>query len=239
MVDEQLSKILFEIVIPYRETSDRKEVFNYIYREFCNNFPDIRVSTYDSHHDNFNLSATRNIGMKEAFDRGADVALVVDADSITNFDNIKMSIIKAYEDKIVYNPYNSMIALGENGTNKIINKIPGYEKDVFYKYSKKDIVNNLVKSTVPCSGIITIPKNAFYDLDGYDENFIGWGPEDSDFFLRHLEVYQKPFGFVDGTYYSLYHSLPNKDYSESGMQYYKNKERNFGKFIVDINTVLL
>lgn len=45
-------------------------------------------------------------------------------------------------------------------------------------------------------GTIAIRRDAFFDLGGYDEGFVGWGGEDNEFFDRCKHVGHLTFGHV-------------------------------------------
>jgi hypothetical protein len=45
-------------------------------------------------------------------------------------------------------------------------------------------------------GTIAVRRDAFFDLGGYDEAFVGWGGEDNEFFDRCAAVKHLRFGFV-------------------------------------------
>ncbi|WP_373811190.1 glycosyltransferase family 2 protein [Porphyromonas macacae] len=65
-------------------------------------------------------------------------------------------------------------------------------------------------------------KEDFLKINGYDEDFIGWGHEDSDFSYRlHFSGVKKKFLKMGGTVFHLYH----KENSKS------NESENMAKFI--------
>lgn len=224
--------VRFNIIIPYRETDTRKEIFNFIYNRYLEWFPNIDIILCDSGSEVFNLSASRNIGMKKSFENGANVAFVSDADTICSYENIINSISIANESKRVCNPYSDFYFLNKDGTNLFMNNKDGFKSNANFHLKKEDVVDNVIRNIYPCSSLLAIPDTVFNDTGGYDENFIGWAPEDFDFFLTHIEFYQEPFLYIPGDAFSLYHSPASREHFDSGNSYYKTKKRNLGKFVL-------
>ncbi|MPV86006.1 galactosyltransferase-related protein [Ostreibacterium oceani] len=51
-----------------------------------------------------------------------------------------------------------------------------HEKDSNYKEYKQTVLG----------GAVLVPKDIFFDINGYSNNYWQWGREDDDFFIRHL-----------------------------------------------------
>lgn len=60
-------------------------------------------------------------------------------------------------------------------------------------------------------GNIIIHRDMFLKLKGYDENFIGWGREDSDFYNRILTAGYKENKISSNPEFSLYHLFHSRD----------------------------
>ncbi len=58
-------------------------------------------------------------------------------------------------------------------------------------------------------GVILIDKQSFLSVNGYCNNYFGWGVEDNDFYLR-CKRKNIPFVIRKGKYFSLFHK-PNGD----------------------------
>lgn len=68
-------------------------------------------------------------------------------------------------------------------------------------------------------------RTDFFDVNGYDEEFVGWGKEDSDFFHRLLMkgVKNRRLKFA-GIAYHLWHKLNSMDNLEKNTDYYKRAD---------------
>lgn len=162
------------------------------FKEKFNNIP-IKFVTQDD--TGFRLSRCRNNGAREA---SSDFLFYVDQDLI-----FTKNFIKTIKDNIKYNHF--IVGWPIRTTEEQLGKITDYDienfnfdkfitekqtklvKKQFCKDSLYRILNNLklrkrgVKFRGGVSGFF---KNDFIKINGYDENYIGWGNEDDDFGRR-------------------------------------------------------
>jgi hypothetical protein len=74
----------------------------------------------------------------------------------------------------------------------------------------------------------------FWEMNGWDENFIGWGYEDTAFDKTYKLLYDKPMSRVSGNCYRLYHSMrDDKDFNDNVERYnlhYDNPKADLKNF---------
>lgn len=199
------SDIKVSIVIPWRPTDSRMKAFNLINDWYRRNFPEYNIILSDCGSDKFNLSKSRNLGMKKAFDEGSDVVVLSDADVFVSVDSLIESINNSNINKCITNPYTIYIELNSNSTDMFFNQ----DRMCMGLYSwiseVPKLINGKPSSLVPCSGINVIPRSVWNDIDGFDENFVGWGYEDNAYFLKYYNQYGKIYDFINGLAISVYH----------------------------------
>lgn len=61
--------------------------------------------------------------------------------------------------------------------------------------------------TTSWGGASILPASVFRDVEGFDERFVGWGPEDAAFVTK-LETLHKPHRRLPGTLVHLWHPAP-------------------------------
>lgn len=206
----KINDVNIALVIPWREQTNRIEPFNKTIENYKKFFDDESIILCDKESEIFNASASRNIGISQAFNSGADIVLVSDADILIEIETLKKAItlsLSREEIFLLYENYirvifdsDSMKTLGEYNLRK--NRNSGY----FY----------------PCSGALLIPKRIYQELGGYDENFLGWGPEDLEYHYRYFLKYKKMYSFIENSKaYSIEHS--RKDWQSEELENNNNK----------------
>lgn len=188
--------------------------------------------------DGFRLSKIRNKAIKQAF---GEYIIIIDGDMIldTNFikDHLNFSCKKVFLQ-------GSRIILNEKESKEILDT-----KNIFLAFSNKNFKNhrltllakliyknskitsnfykkkNLIKGIRGCN--MSFYKNDFEAINGFNENFIGWGREDSEFVARFL--------FNNGIFkrlkfnalaYHIYHEENSKNMLEINHKIYLNTIKN-------------
>lgn len=87
--------------------------------------------------------------------------------------------------------------------------------------------NVQVASNISPGGCTMISKEAFFKMGGFDENFIGWGFEDTDFRERSKKINR--VGYLDSNaLWHLSHNSPDVD-DRSKQPHYRNNLQTFNK----------
>ncbi|EAH5515422.1 glycosyltransferase, partial [Campylobacter jejuni] len=188
--------------------------------------------------EGFRLSKSRNKTIKNA---DSEYIIIIDGDMILEKDFIKEHLEFAQRRLFLQG---SRVILNEKESEEILNKddyrIAFNKKDfkssknsflakMLYSLSKKD--EKIFKKTTLIKGIrgcnMSFFKTDFDKLDGFNENFIGWGREDSEFVARFL--------FNKGIFrrlkfkaiaYHIYHKENSKKMLESNHQIYLDTIKN-------------
>ncbi|EDP1927694.1 glycosyltransferase [Campylobacter jejuni] len=188
--------------------------------------------------EGFRLSKSRNKTIKNA---DSEYIIVIDGDMILEKDFIKEHLEFAQRKLFLQG---SRVILNKKESEEILNKddyrIAFNKKDfkssknsflakILYNLSKKD--EKIFKKTTLIKGIrgcnMSFFKTDFDELDGFNENFIGWGREDSEFVARFL--------FNKGIFrrlkfkaiaYHIYHEENSKKMLESNRHIYLDTIKN-------------
>lgn len=211
------------VVIPWRETESRILGFNNIIKYYDSVLDSPTIFTTDSKSEIFNLAASRNLGMKQAFDQGFEAVVLSDADIFVSADVLIESINHSLEHGVIVNPYNLLIELTKTGTEMFFNK----EKKCLLNYSWKTdtpkFVDGNISSLVPCAGINIVPKSVWDIIGGFDENFVGWGYEDMAYLTSYIKHFNNIYRFEEGIAISLFHEKEWKMNSKDNENYFKEK----------------
>jgi predicted glycosyltransferase involved in capsule biosynthesis len=194
------------VVIPWRPTPSRVRLFSYLIDWYSREFPLFKIITSDSNDKIFNAAASRNLGIKKAFEEGNDLVICSDSDVFVSKDSIIKSILNAIDTNNITVPYTELRKLTQEGTEQFL-KNNKNSFDMLEKVVPRPILNNdKAQRFWPCGGIIIITKSLFEEFGGMDESYVGWGVEDIDYQKRYLDTYGKLFDYIDGSIISLYHS---------------------------------
>lgn len=183
-----LNKPSIGIVIPWREQPQRLKAFRSMKNHYQDFFADKEIFWADDGSELFCRSHSINAGMKYFFDRGFDLVMVNDADTICEISSLHEAIDIAYKNNKIVLPYDTYVDFRKDGS---LNP----------KVANRQDINELH----PCSGSMIVPNAVYRDIGGFDENFIGWGPEDQEYHYRYYLKYGEKFKYVDGKCFSLQH----------------------------------
>jgi hypothetical protein len=170
----------------------------------------------EGHHDGpgpFNRAKAINTAAEAA---GAwDVALVIDADVLCNPQAIREGVQRAADGGYLVVTHNARIMLTRVGTEKVL---AGYRGP----WKEKGMVEKTWPDSVSCS--VAIPRTLWDAVGGFDENFEGWGFEDTAFTLAAEHVSGRLLGFVHSECWHLWHTR-GPDAKPSSPTFRANKAR--------------
>jgi glycosyltransferase involved in cell wall biosynthesis len=196
------------IVIPWREQPSRVRAFEAVKNWYTINLPEATIYTADRPGPVWNMSGSRNDGVRLAEADGCDVIVMSDADTIPQIRPLEEAIQAAYRDNMIHNSYNQYRILGYQGTEQFF----AGGTDIMRCQSK-------VYDTA-CSGIHVFTPKGWWDLGGNDEKFQEWGYEDTAFQHVHTLVHGVPIVKHRGIAFSLGHEPQRKE----GEHYNRNKD---------------
>lgn len=125
-----------------------------------------------------------------------------------------------------------------NSYNEIIKKLPAKYIETIDKMLKEDRKRRIIKTLrLAKRGIrlvgmsYALMKEAYLKVNGYDENYVGWGQEDDDFGnrLTVAGINGKELITQNIQLHLWHYSDPTKIHSANEEYYYKRKEKIFSK----------
>lgn len=195
------------VVIPWREQPSRVRAFEAVTEWYKTNLPEAKIYTADRPGPVWNMSGSRNDGVRMAEADGCDVIVMSDADTIPQIEPLSQAIDAAYRDNLIHNSYSQYRMLGDQGTEQFFSGIP------LQRCSSK------IYETA-CSGIHVFTPKAWWDLGGNDEKFKEWGYEDTAFEYVHNLVHGFPIVKHKGMAFSLGHEPQRRE----GEHYNRNRD---------------
>jgi predicted glycosyltransferase involved in capsule biosynthesis len=210
-------------VIPWRETPSRKKAFDLIINRYKSIVENANIITADSGSKIFNLSASRNLGLKQAFEAGADVVVLSDADVFVSTDALIESINHSLDSGVITNPYTVFAELTKESTEMFFNNDMSCMNSASWIGHVPTVANGKISNLYPVSGINVIPKTVWDTVGGFDENFVGWGPEDQAYLISYIKHYNDIYHFKSGIALSICHEKEWKDESVDNKKYFEEK----------------
>ena len=122
--------------------------------------------------------------------------------------------------------------------NEIVQKLPSKYIETIKKMLKEDRKRRILKTfKLAKRGIrlvgmsYALMKNSYIKVNGYDENYVGWGQEDDDFGnrLTVAGINGKELVTKNIQLHLWHYSDPTKVHSSNEEYYYKRKEEIFSK----------
>ena len=149
----------------------------------------------------------RAAAINDAARRAGDwsVALIADADTVPEVDAIHTAVERVAHDGGALRPHNKLWMLSRIETKRFMVGAP-IEPQTRH----------------PGGGLLVVSREAWDAVGGYDERFIGWGHEDSDFNTR-LVAYST-WDISDGNAWHLWHPRDAKDTPERFQNHRMMKE---------------
>lgn len=187
------------IVIPWREQPSRVAPFKMVTAWYEKHFPEAKIYLADAPGDKWKMSASRNLGVRMAEEDGCDIIILNDADTLPELQPVLASINQAYVDGYIHNPYNEYRLLSHTVTDKFLN---GEYASIF-----DCPFTNVEYSS---AGTWIFAPETWWSIGGGDENFHGWGWEDTALEHAHKIVKGIPFKKHAGSVVALEHEWADK-----------------------------
>jgi hypothetical protein len=215
-------KIDAAIVVPWRSTPEREFSFELAWRYNSPAFSDFKIYFSDSVGERFNVSEARNRGCIQAIEDGYKFLIVMDADTVFERDSVIDALKVVSEEEVIcylytksMEPHMTTCAALDGGDIQL------------HEIEKQHATPSLEHIG---SGW-AMASEMFWKMNGWDENFIGWGYEDTAFDKTYKILHDKPMLRVPGNCYRLYHSTrDDKDFDKNTERFnlhYDNPKKDF------------
>jgi hypothetical protein len=189
------------IVVPWRAAAGREQSFDLAWRYNNKEFADFKVYFSDSVGERFNVSEARNRGCIQAIEDGYKTLVVIDADTIFRRDSILQAIEEVSANYVISYAYTNTFETNEGSSYLLSIGATSFDEMT----EGKALYPNHVGSGWAMS------SEMFWDINGWDENFKGWGWEDDAFQKAHELLFSSEMSRAPGTCYRLWH--PERDSS--------------------------
>lgn len=168
-----------QVLVPFRWTPDRGAAFVTVMDHLeAGPWP---VTIAGDDHDPFRRAHALNMAVRNS---EADIVVVNDADSVCPDEQMREAVRLASEQPGLVFAYTTYVRLDKSGGVELVLREPSSH------------------------GCVAIQRGCFLHVGGYNEDYVGWGPEDQDFNLRAEQ--QWPSRRVKGELTHLWHG-PRRD----------------------------
>lgn len=176
------------VVVPFRPTDDpdRTKAMAWVVNRLGAHFPstEIVVESDGSDDGPFNRARAVNRGVAQTT---GDVLVLSDADVVGEAEALYLAVltvgVEAYHSAWAI-PYDRYVHLNPLATDRVLRLPPSAEVG----FAEADVGDVYDERTRPVRrfggsvcGLVVITREAFDEVGGYDENFVGWGWEDTAF----------------------------------------------------------
>jgi len=162
----------------------------------------------------FNRSRALNEGARASEARPKDLLCLMDADLLVDWKWIHRMYQWVMKYPAAVLPYQNVMYLDKDSTDYVIDA----RKEGYIDFTRLTAQRN---STQSVGGAFWIHAALYWHLGGHDEEYVGWGCEDSDFFFK-VEKACRPTRLQGATLLHLHHpSVPHQDDPD----YVKNRKR--------------
>jgi len=159
--------------------------------------PNSEICLGENNDELFNKSKACNLAYKKAT---RDIFCIIDADSYFDAQLLEKMYLKTLESNHYTRIKGGVLCLDEESTRKIMNN-DCYDVNIEC-YNETDWI-------LPPNLISVIPRHQFEAINGFDEEFKGWGGEDYAFF-KSLSVFFGEANKITGIAYHLNHPTNQK-----------------------------
>jgi hypothetical protein len=198
---------MLTVIVPWRPQPSREAAFDALRRWYATAMPEAVIRTVDSDDEIFNLSRCRNLGVT-AVANPAEVVIINDADTIPELAPLREALEAAATSGLVHLPYDRYHWLGPTGTAQLLAGT-----------APADCEFELVHGAR--SGVYVTTPGTWWAHGGQDEQFRGWGFEDSAWYVAHETLLGEAPRRHSGAVYALNHETQVR----AGEQYDLNAMR--------------
>lgn len=191
--------------IPWRPQPHRLYAYDLTVARYRELLPDADIVAVDTDHEPFCLAGCRNEAVRLAEDRGADVVVLADADTLPEAKPLREAIDQARYSRFVHLPYTEYRSLRADGT-----------KHYRHGVALEDCAHMVVGGA--CSGVYVTTPKTWWSHGGQDERHLGWGGEDASWYAAHTTLLGAEPVRHEGRVYALHHETQVKE----GPQYTAN-----------------
>lgn len=190
------------ILVPRRDDNGRRDQLWAFCRQWWIDHHE-PMPIYEGHHlaeeGPFNRSMAINRAAVLADQDGRwDVALIIDADTISNPESVQRAIKHAHETGAMSVAHNRRYMMNKIGTERILNGA----RD---NWEQKRFLDTTYYDSVSCAVAVSRPT---WDLvGGFDEKFVGWWREDSAFKCACETMTDLPIHVEKADVFHLFHPL--------------------------------
>lgn len=157
------------VVIPWRPgTPERNAHHGHVRAHLRNLLPDALHIDVDSGHTPFSRAGSRNEGVRQAEQCGADVVVLSDADTLAEPQPLHAAIDAAHDGRL-HLPYTWYRGLSQIGTQRYLAGAPADTCPTDWAHQWAT------------GGVLVITPQSWWAAGGMDEAFVGWGFEDTAF----------------------------------------------------------
>jgi len=193
------------VAIPWRATPDRIRAHIDTTERYIDLLPDADIVNVDAPGEPFSLAAARNAGVQLAEERGADVVVIGDADTLPELRPLNAAVAGAFADGLVHLPFTEYRSLRDLGSVQYRAGIP------------LDACDHLVVEGA-CSGVYVTMPATWWAHGGQDERFRGWGGEDAAWWCAHTAL----LGVEPVRHHGRVYSLTHEPAVKEGVHYTTN-----------------
>lgn len=218
-------------IIPWRESGDehRQKSYEWNLRRLVALFPNAQICIGSDDTPNFNRAAARNDAIRQA---ECDFVASVDADTVWNIETLELALAALENDAHWVIPYSEYRALDDTSTERVLTLDPAthIDPDVYtYERIKKEDDPDLYP---PISGLTVFRREDLYTIGGFDESFVGWGFEDTAFWITADKILG-PHVRLHGNVYHLWHPRGDADVHQPN---YQENWRHFDEYVGNFET---
>ncbi|WP_437052046.1 glycosyltransferase family 2 protein [Streptomyces sp. enrichment culture] len=182
------------VVIPWRPGTAERNAHHQTVRDHLTTLlPDALHLDADSGHTPFSRAGSRNEGVRQAESAGADIVILCDADTLVEAEPLHAAI-EAAADGVLHLPYTWYRGLSQAGTAAYLKGVPA-------DHCATDWAHQWATG-----GVLVIQPAAWWTAGGMDEEFTGWGFEDTAF-RTAADALLGPTIKHDGTITHLWHPI--------------------------------
>jgi hypothetical protein len=195
------------IVVPWRMTPEREYSFNLAWKYNGPTFSDFKVYFSDSVGERFNVSEARNRGCIQAIEDGFRLLIVMDADTIFERDAIVDALKVVSEQEVISYIYTKSM-------EPYLDICEGLDEGEIQPHEIEERLTNCSVGHIGSGWAMS--SEMFWKMNGWDENFVGWGYEDTALNEAYEILHGSPMLRVSGNCYRLFHSeRDNKDFDKN------------------------